>query len=128
MGLDMDCGAGDGVIANPAFMLDVRRGHARAGEGHLDLGEELLVAEGGLGEIDEEVLGVDLAAHPSSRTRTSAGRDYRGLVVGRVAMGQVASDGRQVADDRIGDDRAVSTRTGSRSLQAAPTARARTRR
>src|SRR5512142_118579 len=104
---DVDGGARDGEVADLPLELQVRAAALRRGLGDADLGEDLVRLERRRERIDEELVDGDHAlALRGARDHARAERQHRRRVVVRgVGVREVAAHRREVAHERIGDDR-----------------------
>src|SRR5262249_43199539 len=98
------CGRGE--VADLALELQVRAAAARGGQRDPDLDEDLVGLQAGLERPGEERPDGDPPfALRADRDDFGADRQpRRRMVVGRIAVGQVAADGGKVAYHRVGDD------------------------
>ena len=94
------------VAKSPSLELDVGPAAARGRGGDADLRQHLRGLKGGREEAGEELRDRDRprALRPRGHHLRPQGEHGGGVIIGGVAVGQVAAHGGQVAHDRVGDD------------------------
>src|SRR5262245_50035420 len=100
------CYTNDGEVSNLAFQFDVRSCAASSRGGNTDFCQHFIRTERGGKEIGKEFGSWDhtLALEVGSHNFSPQGKESRWMIVGRISMSQVATNGSEVAHQRVAND------------------------